>query len=708
MADTESKECRHWGIQLTMAERQDKDWIERSKKIVKRYRDDRSSTDGARRYSMLWANVQTMFPVLYSRTPKAEVERRNKDNDPAARCASEILQRALQYELDSYGDFDAAMRGVVQDLLLPGRGVPWVRFEEEEIRLAGPAADALPEGVSGEGPEPTGDAPDPAERMVKRPRTVVDYVYWQDFRTSPARCWAEVDWVARRVYMTKDEGKKRFGDKFDNVPLTGQPIGQDQMERAGITQSDVEGMKKAEVWEIWCKTDHKVYWYAKGAPELLGEREDETGLDGFFPTPEPLYATQTNDTLVPVPDYSLYQDQAQEIDLLTNRIGLLIDALRVVGVYPEEAGAEMGRIFTEGTENTLIPVKDWAKFSERGGIEGMISFVPLKEVVAALAQCYQAREQAKQVVFEITGISDIIRGATRASETATAQNIKRQFGSLRVSTRQKAVARVASDILRIKAQMMADLYPIDDLVEMSGIMGTPDAQFVPQAIQLLKTEPMRQYRIEVASDSMVEMDAEQEKASRTEFLQAASQFMNQALGLAQAVPELQPLLGEMLMFGIRAYPAARSLEATFEQAMEQLNQPKPPQPDPAQMQAEQAAQMEQMKLQMENQFQQERMRGDVQVQQAKIAMQAQLEQQRSTMQANLDRERARLQAEVDQYKADLDIQLKTQQMLSQDEFERWKVELQEATKLKIASMSAQTTDPTVQTADAEIQREIQP
>lgn len=702
-----SKDARYWQIQLDLAAKQDERWLERSKKIVKRYRDEHARPRAGKRYAMLWANVQTMLPVLYSRTPKAEAERRNKDNDPISRTAAEMIQRALQYEIDVYPDFDAAMRSAVQDMLLPGRGVAWVRFESETVELAGTAEEVEAEEATDKTIE---DQPEAPEQEIVKPRTVVDYVYWEDFRHSPARCWAEVDWIARRVYMTQAEAIGRFGeDVGKSIPLVTQPIGLDDMKSMGLTDGDMDSLKKAEIWEIWCKSKKQVIWFSKGAPGLLEEKDDYLGLDGFFPVPEPLYATQTNDTLTPVPDFVEYQDQADEIDMLTARIGYLTDALKVRGIYPSFLGAAVGRIFTEGQDNTLVPVEEFEKFSELGGLaKGAIQFVPLGEIVAALRQCYESREQAKQVVFEITGISDIIRGATRASETATAQNIKRQFGSLRVSNRQKAVARFASEILRIKAQMMADLFPPEDLVAMSGMDSTPDAQHLEPAIELLRAEPTRQYRIEVASDSLVEMDEEQEKASRTEFLQAASQFMNQALPMAQAVPELQPLLGEMLMFGVRAFPAARTLEATFEQAMEQLQQPKPEQPDPAQMQAQQEAQMEQMKLQMDQQAQQARMQADMQIQQAKMQMQAALEQQRSTMQAQVDRERAQSQAEVDRYKADLQDQSKTQEAMMKMEFERWKVELQEATKIKIASMTSQTNDPAVQAADGEIQREIQP
>ena len=51
---------------------------------------------------------------------------------------------------------------------------------------------------------------------------------------------------------------------------------------------------------------------------------------------------------------------------------------------------------------------------------------------AVLNFLYQQREQSKQAIYEITGISDIVRGASHSSETATAQQIKTEWGSLRI------------------------------------------------------------------------------------------------------------------------------------------------------------------------------------------------------------------------------------------------------------------------------------
>ena len=584
-----------WLDKLKVSKKEDEKFVKRGKKIVRRYRDERTGwADSTKRYNILWSNIQTMLPALYGKTPRAQVERRFKDQDPVGRTASIIIERALQFEIDHYGDFDASIKAAVLDRLLPGRGTTWIRFETIEVE------------------EPEGDL---EQKDTQLERTCSDYVYWEDFRCSPARVWDEVTWVARRVYLSRKEGTERFGEEFADVPLTHEPIGLDEDK----SKSQDDANKKAQVWEIWDKSSETVIWVAEGHSKTLDEKEDPYGLDGFWPCPKPLYATQSTDTLVPVPDYALYQDQADELDKLTNRIHMLVEAVKVVGVY-DSSQPSIQRMLNEGVNNTLIPVDNWAAFGEKGGLKGTVDFMPLDSVLMALQHCYEARDQAKQVIYEVTGLSDIIRGASVASETATAQQIKSQYASLRLKSLQIDVARYASAILQIKAQLMCDLYSPQTLVDMSGIMGTQDAKHVPAAIQLIKSEPARSFRIEVASDSLVEMDEQTEKASRMEFLQATGAFMEKALPVAQAIPDITPLIAEMLLFGVRAFKGGRPMEAAFDDAMAKLAAPKPPAPPPPDP--------EMMKIQAQQQSDQMKLQADQQAAQQAQEIQAQMDQQR--------------------------------------------------------------------------------
>ncbi len=111
-------------------------WQARTKKIVKRYRDDSRGQGGneAARFNILWSNVQTLTPAVYAKLPKADISRRFGDNDPVGRVASQLLERAIDFEIEHYPDFRSTMKYDVEDRFLGGRGTAWVRYEYRQVK----------------------------------------------------------------------------------------------------------------------------------------------------------------------------------------------------------------------------------------------------------------------------------------------------------------------------------------------------------------------------------------------------------------------------------------------------------------------------------------------------------------------------------------------------------------------------------------------
>lgn len=667
---------KSWLDNLEYAKKEQESWERRAEKIVKRYRDERSEMSNGKKYNILWSNVRTLVPAVYSKKPKAYCQRRNKDSDPVARCASTLLQRALQYEIDQYSDYDEALKHSVLDRMLTGRGTAWIRFQSDAGR------------------DETDNEQEPLEvtdSTESNELCPTDYVFWKDFRHSPARTWDEVTWVARRVYLSRDEGVERFGDDFKQVPLSHEPIGLEKMKDNG---ANTDAMKKAVVWEIWDKSTKTAIWVAIGYENILDQKPDPLTLEGFFPCPKPLFSTMTSDTLIPVPDYTLYQDQANELDDITGRISKLVEAVKVVGVY-DASQTGISRMMQEGFDNQLIPVDTWAMFSEKGGLKGAVDFMPVEMVVNALNQLYTAREQVKQVIYEVTGISDILRGASVASETATAQNIKSQYASLRLKDMQSDVARFASDLLRMKAQVMAQFYSAQTLVDMSGMQGTDDAQYLPQALQLLKDNTLRAYRIEVETDSMITLDEQQEKQDRLEFLTATAGFLEKAI---QAPPELTPLLGELLLFGVRSFKAGDQMEGAIENAVKQLSQPKPQQqqPDPQMMIEQGRMQLEQTKMQIAQQSE----AAKAQMEQMKAQAASELAFAKIEQEKELEAARQAHEERMAEQARAHEFQMEQMKQQGEDGRTSAKLEVDSQTKIRVAEMSLEQKEtPEVVEAD---------
>lgn len=632
-----------------------KQWVARSEKIIKRYRDDtRSQTNNeTARFNILWSNVETLSPAVFARLPKADVSRRFGDNDPVGRVASLLIERALDYEIEHYSDFRSAMQLSVQDRFLGGRGISWVRYDPhiktQELQLTDDVKE--PEGAEEAAldSEPGGGEAAPEE--IDYECSPSDYVHWKDFGHSIARTWEEVGQVWRIVYMTRSALEERFGEEIaKKVPLDSGP---DPLKK----DDDADGKThdRAAIYELWDKEKKKAVWLAKGCSEILDEQKDPLGLDNFFPCPKPLYATTTSDNLVPVPDFVLYQDQANELDILCDRIDGLIKALRVRGVYDASQPA-LQRLMTEGDNNTLIPVDKWAQFAEKGGLEGCIDLVDLDMIAKALVQAYAAQENVTAQIYQITGISDIIRGATEASETATAQRIKGQYANLRLKSMQDAVAMYATEILRIKAHIICTKYQPQTIITYAaaGQMAEADQMLVPQAIELLKQDPLRNFRIDVAADSLVLMDEMQEKQDRMEFLEAFATFMPQAVSAGAQVPELTPALMGMIKYAVGGFKQARQIEGVIDQALQKLDEKAKqvaqagPQPSPEEKVAQAQIQADQQKAQAE-----------MQVSQQQAQMEMMQERYRAQQEASLEAQKMQMQAQFDQWKAELDASTKT-------------------------------------------------
>jgi len=631
-------------------------WSARTKKIIKRYRDDtrgQTLTESAK-FNILWSNVQTLKPAVYAKLPKADISRRFGDNDPVGRVAGQLLERAIDFEIEHYPDFRSTMSYAVEDRFLGGRGTAWVRYEPH----------VAPIGIEDDGVSVTsnieqGEGAPPSLERIEYECAPTDYVHWRDFGHSQARTWEEVTCVWRWVYMTREALAERFGDEMARkIPLDQGP------EPLNAYNESKRTYNRAKICELWDKEKQKVYWFCKGMPQIIDERDDPLGLEGFFPCPKPLYATITSDTLVPVPDFVLYQDQAMELDILSDRIDGLVKALRVRGVYDASQPA-LQRLLTEGDNNALIPVDKWMAFSEKGGLKGSIDLLPLDTLANALLQCYRAREDIKSQIYEITGISDIIRGTSFASETATAQQIKGQYAGLRLRALQEDVALFASEVIRLKAQVMCLHYQPETILAYAAAqqMTPADQQLIPQALQLLKDKPLRNFRIDIAADSLVMLDENQMKQDRLQFLQAFGGFLAQALPVGQASPQMVPMMMELLRFGMQAFKAARPIEGQIDSTLQQLQQAAMQQQPDGEQQGKQAelqqkGQMEASKMQMESALQQAKLQQQMQMEQLKNQTKLAMEQQKQQFEAQLEAMKLQSQQEAAKYKADLDAQTK--------------------------------------------------
>jgi hypothetical protein len=181
-----------------------------------------------------------------------------------------------------------------------------------------------------------------------------------------------------------------------------------------------------------------------------------------------------------------------------------------------------------------------------------------------------------------------MRGATVASETATAQQLKAQYGSVRMQFMQGELAEFVQTALAIKAEIMAAHFQPETLIRRSLIDKTHDAKYAEQAVELLRDKRMAIYSLAVDPDTMAMVDYAAEQEARTQCITAIGQFMQAAWPLAQAKPEAVPFLLQVMQWFLAGFKAGKQIEGVLDQAITAMqNQPPaPPPPDPAMVKAQ--------------------------------------------------------------------------------------------------------------------------
>lgn len=571
-----SEWAKYWDKEIKAAEKWMRDFHDTGATIYSRYigsqSDDQSPDIESRtKFNIFWSNVQVILAAIFARPPQAEVDRAHMDpNDDVARVAATILQRIFeeQFKLPDTSPLDA-MHDAIIDRFIVGMGILWVRYSFTSKMHDIPAVNDPMSGVE--------LSPAAQIEVVVDEQAPLDYVHWDDFLISPCRRWQEKRWVARAHYMTKAQLKEKFGElAAEEIPLTGK-----SKKTAATSPIKASPRDTALVYEIWDVESRRVYWKANGSDTVVEIQDDPLKLRMFFPCAQPIRATYTTESFLPTPDYMMVRGQYVELEMIAERLTLLTEALRVVGIY-DKASEELKSVLSRAGNNQMIPVDNWAMFAEKGGVKGSIDWFPLEQVTIAIEKLTQRKQAVLQELYEVLGIADIMRGMSAASETATAQELKARFGSARVTATQNSLTEFLTGAMWLMLEVVAKHWSPETIVRVSQIMNTVDAQFAEQAVMSLKQDQSMVYRLQINTDSTASPNWNEEKTQRSEFLQAVSQFIGMCMPLIDKTPSVAPFLVQILQWAATGFKAAKQIEGVFDQALiaiqKDLATPKPPPP----------------------------------------------------------------------------------------------------------------------------------
>jgi hypothetical protein len=659
--------ARRWKLELKLADKRERDWRKKASDIYKLYTPD---TPAANSFNILWTNTETLRQSVYNSLPQPDARRRYQDADPLGQAVGEVMTRALEFSQDTY-DFDGLLQDDVLAMLLAGRAVSRVRYVPD-IRTT-------PAEAAG-----TDSEADVYEEIAWE-QAICERVQYDDFRIlCAAKCWNDVTAIGFRHRMTRQDCIDKFGDEIGKA-IKLDAVADEDVKNASEAEADL--FKTAEIWEIWDKTETEVIWISASYAHPCKVQDDPLGLSGFFPIPRPLYAIQNDQTLVPACLYTQYEQQAKELNRISARINKLVDALRVRGIYDATLG-ELSQLMKSG-DNELVASQNVTALLERGGLEKAIWMMPIEIAAAVLKELYAQRDATKQVIYEITGISDIMRSASDPNETFGAQKIKTQWGTQRLQRIQKEVQRYIRDLVRLKAEVISEKFQPETLAQMtlidlphqadvdqqkqmamlqyqmaaqqaqaSGQQPSPPPQPQPDPItweavvQAMRTDATRTYHIDIETDSTLSATQDSDMQGLKEVLTGLSQIM-QGFGPAvqQGAMSVEVLKELMLVVTRRA-----RMGTAIEDVIAKIQQPPPP-PDPNAGQA----QIEQQKLQMTAQLEQ---------------MKAQIADQQNQRQLAFDQQRAQMEADISMRAEEHKQQMQAAQVEQQNQLEAQRAHLQ--------------------------------
>lgn len=474
----------------------------------------------AREFQMLWANMEVIKPSIYAKCPVPVVVPKFKDRRPVYQAASELAERCATVAFD-LAEIDELMKLVRDDLAMIARGVAWCRYES-----------------GGKG------------SAYDHEKVCIDFKARKDFLHSISRNWREVTWVAGASYLTRAEARERFrdssGDEYQRADY--------RVDREGKEVGGADARERGKFWEIWDRTNKRVVWVAEGCENILDDADPHLKLRNFFPCPRPAYGAVQRGSLVPVPDALQYDDQLEEINMLTGRIHALSDAVEVKGFYPAGGGELAEAVQTAVSIKTpgrvLVPISNWAAF---GGTKDVIIWMPIDMIAQTITGLVALRKQVIDDIYQITGLADIMRGDTDPSETLGAQQLKTQYGSTRIRDKQQELVRLARDLVEIALEIMIEKFDDDTLVEMSQTQLPTTRMVEQQAQQLMGQIQQQQQNMQAqlpptappspgaATSTLQGPDPAQAAA------QAAQDQMQQLIGQLQQLRQ-QPTIEQVLGF----------------------------------------------------------------------------------------------------------------------------------------------------------------
>ena len=557
----------YWKQQIETAKSNLKNYFKQAEDCEKAYH----NTD--LNYNIFYSNVEILTSHLCLANPKPDIQRRflkrlekNKLRSNTYADVAKVLNGAVEFVSD-VSCLDERITNAVKKSVIDGRGIAWIDYE--------PEISVDENGV---------------EYVSSRNIRIESLNPWE-FLYSSAEKEEDIWWVARRHLLSREDIKRRFGYNPKDQELQ-------------FKQEDETQLKRGEVWEIWDKNSKKRAFLLVSSykDKFLEVVDDPYKLEGFFPCDSLDFVDKGT---VPVPEYMIYKKQADLLEVVCKKAAEIEDVVKLVtligsqdkGIAQRITAAQNGDVLSIPTDNMV------------GAAESMIATTPVDKAIILLEHLQIEKEKLKQNIYDITGISDIMRGATEAQETATAQKIKGLFGSLRFQARQKKVQNFRKNIYKIIAELIAEHYDEETLSEMTctylptaetkqtlilkqqqGEELTPDEINILETptwgdlMYILRNDKLRNYTVDIETVATAFDDMEQQNAAIKDLTNLYLSMVQYADSLSPAtlkgfIPLIKMNLSSIKISSAVGNQLEEAIESAYKEAEEEAQQPQQPNPE---------------------------------------------------------------------------------------------------------------------------------
>lgn len=648
---------------LTMA---DRSWSE----IKKRQKNNRiwSTIPNAAKRRAKFAVWYSIFkirqPLLLSRTGIPICKDTTQDGIDNVGATAALLKERLAINLSKSFNFFDVLSTARDDFLATNFGQVRAYYERDEVtekvkeRITPQKVPGTEEVVfldaAGEVIESDDIAQDDdgffieTDRLVdvENERVCLEPLLYKDKFVDPdIRRWNRCERVAFALHFSE----RQFEAVFGRAALT-------RLKLAADTDESKTKKQSITVYEYWDRYEKEVKWLPEDGeefvtpvgyylPEEYEEGEQPNGLydlESFFPCPDPLISNQSTDEFWPIPEYYQLLEIIEDIHNIFSRMLAVTKAIRARLLFDNSIEGLQAAL-NEATEGDAFGIDNLAAslVSSGGRLDNVVQYIPVEKMVESLGNLYQAFEQRLNLIYKLTGTSDLLQGLITdgTQRTFGERQMLEKYALNQIAEPQRKMQDFVRDCYELLCEMALKNFK-DESLERYIIPRTlpPEHQNnYASALALLKDDRKR-FRIELETDSTIALNEQYDKAMRVELVNTLTGALEKTANIAQQSPALLSVELHCLKFLIQGFRQGKmfqqeitqAIDAVIKQAQAASSEEMPPNPDMLKVQLEQQRVQGELKLKEYQILSNERIEtARLQLQQSIASIEAQIEQMKA-------------------------------------------------------------------------------